>query len=157
MAYTHAKTPLEYLMQRVYIDMKEDDPCWVFTGSKDKDGYGQCHSAKCAKDHGVTRAHQLSYVCFRGPIPEGMWVLHKCDNPSCTNPEHLFLGTAKDNNEDMHNKGRWVSGSVPKHDREYIVSQHGEKSCKELAEELGCSYSLICHVWRKHGKTGRNW
>jgi len=156
-AYKQAKTPFEYLMQRVYIDQHAEDPCWVFTGGKDKDGYGQCHAARCAKDAGVTRAHQLSYVCFNGDIPSGLWVLHKCDNPSCVNPEHLFLGTAKDNNEDMWSKGRWRSGNTPKYDREYIVSQHGKKSSITLAEELGCSFSLICQIWREHGKTGKNW
>jgi len=155
--YKQAKTPFEYLMQRVYIDMWDSDPCWIFTSGKDKDGYGQCHAARCAKEAGVTRAHQLSYICFNGPIPEGLWVLHKCDNPSCVNPKHLFLGNAKDNNEDMHSKNRWVSGAKPKYDREYILSQHGVKDCFKLSEELGCSYSLICSVWRKHGKTGKNW
>ena len=155
--YRQAKTPFEYLMQRVQVDANCEDPCWIFTGGKDKDGYGQCHAAKSAKDLGVTRAHQMSYVIFNGDIPENMMVCHTCDNPSCVNPKHLFIGTAKDNNKDMWEKGRWVCGMKPKYDYEYILSQHGNKDCFELSNELGCSYSLVCQVWRKNGKRGKNW
>jgi hypothetical protein len=137
--------------------MDDKNPCWVFTGGKDKGGYGQCHCAKVAKEAKVTRAHQLAWFMMNGEIPSGMMVCHKCDNPSCCNPNHLFLGTAQDNNNDMWVKGRWVSGRKPKYDYEYILSQHGVKDCLQLSKELGCSYSLICSVWRKSGKRGKNW
>lgn len=155
--YRQAKTPYEYLMQRVEVEEGSIDPCWIFTAGKDKNGYGQVQAAKTARELGVTRAHQMSYKIFKGDVPEGMFVCHTCDNPSCVNPNHLFVGTAQDNNDDMWAKGRWRSGAKSKYDHDYIVNQHGIKSCMELSEELGCSYSLICLVWRKHGKKGRNW
>lgn len=154
--YKQSKTSFEYLMQRVSTDIEQEDPCWIFTGGKDKDGYGQCHKAKTARQLGVTRAHQMSYKTFNGDIPDGMWVLHKCDNPSCCNPNHLFLGTAKENNEDMWRKGRWRSGMKPKYDHDYILSQRGIKTCEQVADELGCSYSLVCQVWRARGFFGRS-
>jgi len=54
----------------------------------------------------AVRAHRAAYECWRGPIPEGMYVCHTCDNRRCITPDHLFLGTAKDNFNDMANKGR---------------------------------------------------
>lgn len=84
--------------------LKEEDiltcDCIIFQGAKDKDGYGW------QRKNGERKAHRAAYVEEYGPIPEGMWILHSCDNPSCVNPKHLFLGTAKDNSDDMRSKGR---------------------------------------------------
>lgn len=74
--------------------------CENFLGAKDKDGYGY------QRGLGERKAHRVAYVKAHGPIPNGLHVLHKCDNPSCVNPDHLFLGTPKDNMEDKHRKGR---------------------------------------------------
>ena len=75
--------------------------CWVWMANRGLKGYGYT----C--DNGKTRtAHRTSYDTFVGPIPEGMHVLHRCDNPPCVNPEHLFLGSNTDNNNDKVAKGR---------------------------------------------------
>lgn len=79
------------------------DSCIVYEGSKDKDGYG-----KTKVGGRYVRVHRLSWEHEFGPIPEGLWVLHHCDNPPCINPDHLFLGTAKDNAEDCLSKNRNV-------------------------------------------------
>jgi hypothetical protein len=151
--YTQAKTPEDYLNQR--LDKSGD--CWEFTSGKDKYGYGQVHAARTAKDLGVTRAHQMAYVTWVGPIGDGLFVCHKCDNPSCCNPEHLFLGTPLENNQDMHNKGRNVSPKPErKLDYDLIINSHKKVDCMTLAESLGCSFGTICKIWRKHRLTGRN-
>lgn len=150
--YFQAKTPEEYLEQR----LDKSNACWVFTGGKDKDGYGQVQSTRVAKDAGVTRSHQLAYVAWKGPIDEGLFVCHTCDNPSCCNPDHLFLGTALENNKDMWDKGRWVKGNSRKLDYEGIVNLHKIKDCKEVAEMFNCNYGTVCKIWRKHGLKGRN-
>lgn len=77
--------------------------CIEFQGRLDKDGYGYLSVAK----HGQRRAHRATWCAANGPIPEGICVCHSCDNPPCINLAHLFLGTQKDNAQDMVTKGRY--------------------------------------------------
>lgn len=93
-----------------FINKVDPDPftgCWNFLGSKTRGGYGRMNYKN--KSY---KAHRLSYEKFIGAIPEsyesihGTCVCHRCDNPSCVNPEHLFIGTQLDNMNDMINKGR---------------------------------------------------
>lgn len=79
-----------------------DTACWEWTASKYHNGYGQF-----GPYHGRTqRAHRVSWELYRGPIPDGMLVLHECDNKPCVRPTHLFLGIQKENIQDMIQKGR---------------------------------------------------
>jgi HNH endonuclease len=74
--------------------------CWEWQAGKTK-GYGTfSHNGK------IVYAHRVSWELTNGFIPNDLWVLHKCDNPACVNPEHLFLGTRQDNTDDMMHKGR---------------------------------------------------
>lgn len=75
--------------------------CWLWTGSKDKDGYGQLMLGGKRK-----KAHRVAYEQGRGAIPDGMSVCHKCDTPACVNPEHLFLDTQAGNVRDCRAKNR---------------------------------------------------
>lgn len=75
--------------------------CVVWTGSLRPDGYGQLRW-----DSAVRSAHRMAWQAVNGPIPAGLGVLHKCDQPSCINPAHLFLGTQADNMADKARKGR---------------------------------------------------
>lgn len=77
--------------------------CWKWVANKNNAGYGMLRRGGLANK---TPAHRISWEIHNGPIPEGMFVLHKCDNPECTNPEHLFLGTPADNMKDKESKGR---------------------------------------------------
>lgn len=77
------------------------DGCWIWTGARFPFGYG------AIKIGGRPRgAHRTAWELVNGPIPEGLNVLHHCDNPPCVNPAHLFLGTLRDNALDMFAKGR---------------------------------------------------
>lgn len=79
-------------------------PCIEWTGARNVKGYG----ARQWRGH-VRRAHRVAWEEANGPIPDGMMVLHRCDNPPCVNVAHLFLGTAADNTADMIAKGRRAS------------------------------------------------
>ena len=75
--------------------------CWNWNGRKDKDGYGRFRFN--SQDF---YSHRVSWVLANGNIPNGLFICHHCDNPSCCNPEHLFIGTHLDNMFDMYSKGR---------------------------------------------------
>jgi endogenous inhibitor of DNA gyrase (YacG/DUF329 family) len=85
---------------------KSDDGCWLWTGVRGNDGYGQA-SINGAMD----RAHRVVWAATHGPIPAGLQVCHHCDQPLCVRPEHLFLGTAGDNYVDSRAKDRNSRGS----------------------------------------------
>lgn len=84
-----------------YIDKRSDEECWEWLGAKISTGYGHMWIG-----NGYEYMHRYSYIIHFGNIPDGLHVCHTCDNPSCVNPSHLFLGTAKDNAIDREKKGR---------------------------------------------------
>ena len=98
------KSPIDRFWK--YVDLPFDatnDECWNWIGGKDKDGYGVFGLSSKRK---AIRAHKFSYIFYKGQLGKPLQVCHTCDNPSCVNPSHLFLGTAKDNVQDCHRKGR---------------------------------------------------
>lgn len=98
---------------REKVDMKGPDDCWEWLAQKDKGGYGYLKNNK--KN---TRAHRYAYEHFKNndqSIPSSLCVCHHCDNPGCVNPNHLFLGTYKDNAQDRDRKGRGVYPNPKKH------------------------------------------
>ncbi len=94
----------EPLQDRLMSRLVETDTgCWEYTGAMDSKGYGSIGTGGRSK---ADRAHRVSWRLHHGEIPAGMYVCHRCDNPPCCNPAHLFLGTVQDNNADREAKGR---------------------------------------------------
>lgn len=135
---------------------KSDDPddCWEWIGAKYINGYGEfgIKNKTCL-------AHRVSYALFIGNIPDGMFVCHRCDNHSCVNPSHLFLGTHQDNIQDMMNKDRQNRGERHGMHKltEQKVYQIREKleqgySHQQIANMFGVSRKTISHI-----KSKRDW
>lgn len=89
------------ITDRFSSKINKTSACWKWVASKDPYGYGRFQIN--GKPH---KAHRVAYEIYHGPIPDGMCVLHTCDNPSCVNPEHLWTGTNADNMADKRSKGR---------------------------------------------------
>lgn len=86
------------------VDKRSSNECWLWIGSIKPNGYG---NFMVCRDKPIN-AHRMCWRICYGPIPDNMNVLHKCDNPRCVNPHHLFLGTQVDNLNDAKNKGRRI-------------------------------------------------
>lgn len=115
--------------------------CWLWIGSTSVYGYGYISITK--NKRGIARrtamAHRLSWEFHKGPIPDGMYVCHKCDIRACVNPSHLFLGTHQDNMDDMVRKGRAVSVLKAKTHCKYGHELSGDNLSK-------CNYALKKNV-----------
>jgi len=94
--------------------------CWLWLGGRTVCHYGQFEHRPKSK----ISAHRFSYLTYVGEIPDGKLVCHKCDNPPCVNPEHLFVGTYKDNWDDMISKNRWRKPRRP----DFIAYSAGENN-----------------------------
>lgn len=133
------------------INKNSKNSCWNWKGYINPSGYGEFF---CSKKNKHIRAHRLSYSLFKGEIPEGMFVCHTCDNPSCVNPDHLWVGTPKDNVQDMIKKGR---GSKPPLHRE--EDQHKSKLTKKDVLKIieiyykGMSQNKISKIYKVNVST----
>jgi hypothetical protein len=119
--------------------------CWVWTAYCRPDGYGQFRS------YGrLVYTHRLSYAALVSPIPEGLHVLHHCDNPPCVRPGHLFAGTQVDNVADMIRKGRhWNSKLNDAKVLEIIRRASQGLTQPEIARQFGVSRSIVGQIVRR--------
>lgn len=100
------------LPARFWSKVDKSGDCWLWTGARECHGYGSIGVGSRSDGTRRTRlAHHIAYELEHGEIPANQCVLHRCDNPSCVRPEHLFLGTQQDNVADMVSKGRQNLGA----------------------------------------------
>ena len=147
------------IADRFWEKVKRGPGCWEWQASKASWGYGQIGRGR--KGAGVYRTHRLSWEINNGPIPEGMCVLHKCDNPPCVRPDHSFLGTLSDNTNDAARKGRMPRGESHPNTiltevkineiKEFIKSGLTQRV---VADKYGISSSTVSNVIR--GKTWKH-
>lgn len=118
--------------------------CWIWTATLFRGGYGKFSVATSACDH----AHRVSWRLANGPITDGLNVLHRCDNRPCIRPDHLFLGTLADNNEDMANKGRKYRKLTEEEVRQIKLGLSLGISQQLTADRLGVNQTLISAIKR---------
>lgn len=125
--------------------------CHEWTGHVMPNGYGQ------VRHNGTAYAHRVAYELHKGDIPQGLYVLHSCDNRKCVNPAHLFLGTFDDNMADMVAKGRQAHGEKNFHAKltkdQVIAIRSSVGTQREIAARYSVSRSLISmirseRIWR---------
>ena len=100
--YEQGQGPRVPVEQRFWSKVDKTDDCWIWTAGRTPQNYGLFYYGP----HFYELAHRAAYRLMYGAIPAGHYICHRCDNPPCVNPAHLFLGTAHDNNMDMALKGR---------------------------------------------------
>lgn len=102
--YIRSHRPLRPLAERLWSRVTRTDDCWTWDGHTNEQGYGQIGRGYTVE--GLALTHRVAWELTHGPIPDGIGVLHRCDNPPCCRPDHLFLGTQADNMQDAKAKGR---------------------------------------------------
>lgn len=150
--YALSKIVAPEIRFHAYVGPTTPEGCNLWTGNTNNRGYGMLNAMKT---RGIQiLAHRLAWELANGPVPDGMDVLHRCDNRSCVNAAHLFVGTAADNVADMIAKGRQKLGEQCRQAKvtEKMVREirtryaQGTISQSQLAEEFGISQSAICMI-----------
>lgn len=141
---------------KFWSQVVKSDGCWEWSGSRTGDGYGALHESGNPKQY---KTHRVSYELHHGPIPPGMYVCHHCDNPPCVRPDHLYAGTATDNNRDtIRRKRRKETKQAhclrghPMTPDNLLRTSSGGRRCKT------CKLAHNAEMFQKHGKRWReNW
>lgn len=118
--------------------------------SSSRNPYGHGHMGVGGR---TKMAHRVAWECYRGPIPQGALVLHKCDTPGCINPNHLFLGTHQDNEDDKVRKGRQARGSKLAHPRARGERNGNSKLTADIVRSIRATDEPQRRIAERYGVT----
>ena len=136
--------------ERFWEKVVKRNSCWEWMAGRSVFGYGQCRFR--GKDW---QAHRASWVMANGNIPEGMHILHRCDNRACVRPDHLFLGTQADNNHDMMRKGRFVPSLGERNGSAKLTAGHAQQ-IRELSSIFMMKQTMLGKLFQvTHSTIGR--
>lgn len=130
--------------------IEKTDSCWLWKAAKSKSGYGVF-----SLNRKWMRAHRASYTIYKGPIPDGLLVLHSCDTPDCVNPDHLSLGTPKKNMDEMRERGRERKRKGNDHPCCKITDEQAQEirelrkqkvPAKEIAKKFNISFEYVYQI-----------
>lgn len=122
---------------RFWRRVEKSDDCWVWTGHLNDDGYGT-FSVDASGPRSNWLAHRLAYHLTYGSIPDGEYVLHRCDNPACVRPDHLFTGDQTANMQDCIAKGRFSRAKGERCGRSKLTEAQVLEIRKRAETERGC-------------------
>lgn len=139
-------------LDRFWSKVDRSKDCWEWKAYKNKEGYGT-FSIKNIQ----YLSHRVSLKISKNVVFNGLLALHKCDNPSCVNPDHLFLGTDKDNMIDKTNKGRHGAHTNPRYKIHPSVASYDKRGCRCFdCKKLKSKQNKSDYLKRKYGITGQN-
>jgi len=138
------------LAKRFWPKVNKDGDCWLWTASIKPAGYGQFHLYIEGKRH-TLYAHRVAWEAANGPIPEGQCVLHKCDNPVCVNPGHMFLGSHADNALDKARKMRAAKKLSVLEVQMIRIHAAAGFTQREIAKDFGISQGTVHIILSRKG------
>ena len=128
--------------ERFWAKVERGPGCWEWKASRSRQGYGQFGMDRGGPRWSNSPAHRVAWEFTYGPIPSGLLICHRCDNPPCCNPEHLFLGTVSENAVDSVAKGRWM------------VHRHRNQPCGERNINAKLTEAAVRDIRRRYAEGG---
>jgi len=152
-------------MEKFWLKVDKTGSCWVYQAKPNRDGYIRIHLRLSDQESLILKSHRLAWYLTKGDINKGLFVLHRCDNRKCCNPDHLFLGTQKDNMDDMHAKNRGVQCFKNQSVQEFALRKSKspealakrKETFKKIKHQQGERNSNFGSFWVTNGKESMKW
>lgn len=138
--------PLTPIADRFWLKVRQSDGCWEWIGWRMRQGYGVLSRSGSRGSLKRVLAHRLSWEIHNGPIPDGLFVCHHCDNPPCVRPDHLFLGTNADNMADLASKNLSRRGTLAPDVVRAIRAAQGP--IRAIGQRFGVPFSNVSRIRR---------